>query len=44
LDLKKAPYTRMLSALESHYQGEFLAVLFKNPSMSKHVFDEAIKC
>lgn len=34
-------YKEMVVAIEDHYQGKFLAVLFKNPSMSKSVFDIA---
>lgn len=32
-------YTNMVTAIQSHYPKNFLAVLFKNPTMSKHVFD-----
>lgn len=32
-------YSKMVDAIESIYPGKFLAVLFKNPSMSKIVFD-----
>lgn len=32
-------YTAMVAHLEANYQGKFLALLFKNPSMSKDVFD-----
>ena len=35
-------YERMVSGIEKHYSGKFLAVLFKNPRMSKHVFDLAV--
>ncbi|MCQ9376793.1 hypothetical protein [Methyloversatilis sp. XJ19-49] len=34
-------YKKMVSSIETHYPGKFLAVLFKNPSMSKNVFDSA---
>lgn len=34
-------YGRMLTSLETNYQGRFLAVLFKSPVMSKKVFDDA---
>jgi hypothetical protein len=29
----------MIAAIEDKYPGKFLAVLFKNPTMSKQVFD-----
>lgn len=32
-------YTKMIAAIAQHYPSKFLAVLFKNPSMSKHVFE-----
>jgi hypothetical protein len=32
-------YQKMVSTLESEYGNKFLAVLFKNPTMSKHVFE-----
>ncbi|WP_202803371.1 AIPR family protein [Herbaspirillum rubrisubalbicans] len=32
-------YTKMVDGVEKYYQGKFLAVLFKNPSMSKHIYD-----
>jgi len=35
-------YNAMVDLLEKKYPGKWLAVLFKNPSMSKHVFDAAI--
>jgi AIPR protein len=35
-------YSKMVIAIDSHYPGKFLAVLFKNPSMSKVVFDLAV--
>jgi hypothetical protein len=35
-------YTKMVTAIETHYGGKFLAVLFKNPTMSKHVFDLSV--
>lgn len=31
-------YTKMVSAVQTHYPAKFLAVLFKNLKMSKHVF------
>lgn len=31
----------MVDTIEKHYPGKFLAVLFKNPSMSKSIFDSA---
>jgi hypothetical protein len=34
-------YIRIVAAINTHYAGKFLAVLFKNPTMSKHVFDLA---
>jgi hypothetical protein len=34
-------YNKMLAALDKHYPGKYLAVLFKNPTMSKHVFELA---
>jgi hypothetical protein len=34
-------YTKMVAGINTHYTGKFLAVLFKNPKMSKHVFDLA---
>jgi hypothetical protein len=34
-------YDKMVAAVDSNYAGKFLAVLFKNPSMSKSVFDSA---
>lgn len=34
-------YARMVSVLEKKYAGKFLAVLFKNPKMSKDVFELA---
>jgi hypothetical protein len=35
-------YTKMVSAIQRHYEGKFLAVLFKNQMLSKHVFELAI--
>ncbi len=35
-------HKKMVEAIEKHYSGKFLAVLFKNPSMSKNVFDKAV--
>lgn len=34
-------YEKMVAAINKHYPGKFLAVLFKNPTMSKHVFEIA---
>ena len=34
-------YLKMVAELKSAFSGKFLAVLFKNPSMSKQVFDRA---
>ncbi|VVD93823.1 hypothetical protein PCO31110_01775 [Pandoraea communis] len=34
-------YEKLVAGIEKHYSGKFLAVLFKNPSMSKHLFDLA---
>ena len=38
----EAAYGKVVAAIQMHYAGKFLAVLFKNPTMSKHVFDLAI--
>jgi len=35
-------HKKMVEAIEKNYPGKFLAVLFKNPSMSKSVFDSCI--
>ena len=35
-------YGKVVGAIQTHYAGKFLAVLFKNPTMSKHVFDLAV--
>lgn len=32
-------YGKIVAAVNEHYAGKVLAVLFKNPTMSKHVFD-----
>ena len=32
----------MVETIEKKYQGKFLAVLFKNPGMSKVVFESCI--
>ena len=32
-------YNKMVAAIQTHYAGKFLSVLFKNPTMSKHVYD-----
>jgi hypothetical protein len=34
-------YDKMVAKVDASYQGKFLAVLFKNPTMSKNVFDSA---
>jgi hypothetical protein len=34
-------YKKMVDAISTHYSGKVLAVLFKNPTMSKHVFEIA---
>lgn len=34
-------YDKMVAAVDANYAGKFLAVLFKNPTMSKSVFDSA---
>ena len=34
-------YNKMVAAVQTYYASKFLAVLFKNPTMSKHVFDLA---
>ncbi len=34
-------YTKMVGAVQTHYPAKFLAVLFKNVTMSKHVFSLA---
>jgi hypothetical protein len=39
--LCEATYGNLVAGIEQHYSGKFLAVLFKNPTMSKHVFDLA---
>ena len=35
-------YDKMVVTVQAHYASKFLAVLFKNPTMSKHVFDVAL--
>ncbi len=35
-------YVKMLKAIEDHYANKFLAVLFKNPTNSKHVYDMSV--
>lgn len=35
-------HARMADGVEKHYPSKFLAVLFKNPTMSKHLFDLAV--
>lgn len=32
-------YNKMITTIQTHYAGKFLSVLFKNPTMSKHVYD-----
>jgi hypothetical protein len=39
--LLEEAYVNMVAAVQTHYAGKFLAVLFKNPTMSKHVFELA---
>jgi len=34
-------HSKMVASIEKNYPGKFLAVLFKNPSMSKNIFDSA---
>jgi len=34
-------YEKMAAKIEQAFPGKFLAVLFKNPSMSKQIFDAA---
>jgi hypothetical protein len=36
-------YAKMVTAIQDHYSGKFLAVLFKNLTMSKHVHNLASK-
>jgi AIPR protein len=36
-------YEKIVAAVNERYSGKFLAVLFKNPTMSKHVFDLGCK-
>lgn len=40
-ELCEASYNKMVSRISTDYAGRFLATLFKNPSMSKDVFDFA---
>lgn len=40
--LCEAAYGKIVQAIQTYYTGKFLAVLFKNPTMSKHVFDLAV--
>ena len=35
-------YQKIVDAIQAYYANKFLAVLFKNPTMSKHVFDLAV--
>ena len=37
-----AAYQKAVVVIQKHYAKNFLAVLFKNPTMSKHVFDVAV--
>lgn len=37
----EAVYQTMILSIETHYSNRVLAVLFKNPSMSKHLYDSA---
>lgn len=37
----EAAYVKMVNAIETNFEGRHLAVLFKNPTMSKSVFDLA---
>ncbi len=39
--LCEAGYEKMVGKIDAEFPGKFLAVLFKNPSMSKQVFDAA---
>ena len=39
--LCETTFTKMIVAIQTHYNNKFLAVLFKNPSMSKHVYELA---
>lgn len=32
-------FNKMVAGIQTHYPGKFLAVLFKNPTMSKHLYD-----
>jgi hypothetical protein len=41
--LCEASYNKMVAGVENEYPGKFLAVLFKNPTMSRHIFDLAVK-
>ena len=34
-------YVKMVAGIETDYNGKFLAVLFKNPTMSKRVYELA---
>lgn len=40
-EICETTYSKMVQSLEENYPGRFLAVLFKSPSMSKKVFDDA---
>jgi hypothetical protein len=40
--LCEVAYEKIVDAIQAHYANKFLAVLFKNPTMSKHVFDLAV--
>ena len=36
-------FGKMVTAIQTHYPTNFLAVLFKNPSMSRRVYELGIK-
>lgn len=40
-DKCEAVYRKMVDVLDTKYPGKFLAVLFKNPTMSKDVFEQS---
>jgi len=42
-DASEEAHSKMVASIEKDFPGKFLAVLFKNPSMSKNVFDSACK-
>jgi hypothetical protein len=41
--LSDAAYGKMVAAIQQHYPTSFLAVLFKNPSMSQVVYEAGIQ-